>query len=217
MDGQDLRDRLDRAKAWIDAASRMDSAGSHEPFIFYYIAFNALYGRRQYEGTRTQGCEDRRRFLENLKLLNDIDCRHGRGILAKALARCRDEAAFLITDIFTNDDYCGHVRHAEEVQLYSRKKLSYVEASIKRGDFFEYLNALLKHLTVLRNQIMHGCVTYGPKSKGADSLRAGTKVLKEVVPAFHELMSKYGQNGKWGAVPYPRLGSEKHPEIGKVQ
>ena len=57
---QDLHDRMTRANSWIEAATRMrvEAEHRHAEFLLLYVAFNGLYGRRQYEETRTQACDD---------------------------------------------------------------------------------------------------------------------------------------------------------------
>lgn len=214
MENQDLLDRLERAQSWNDAADKLRPNQLHEAFLFRYIAFNAMYGRRQYEGNRTQACQDRERFLENLQKMHSYDVRYGRGVLLKALMACHESAGMLVGDHFTNDEYWRYPASHEDLQKYSSVARSRVEALMRKGQWRPFLDVLLQHLTVLRNQVMHGCVTYGPKSKGMDSIEAGTKVMKEIVPAFLELMRRYGQHGKWDVIPYPRLGSARHPQVG---
>jgi hypothetical protein len=64
---QDLQDRLQRAQSWIKAAERSSSEQNHERFMFYYVALNAMYGRRQYEGDRSDVWQDLDRFVDQVK------------------------------------------------------------------------------------------------------------------------------------------------------
>ena len=72
---QDLEDRIKRAGSWIEAAGqlRRQDHHRHAEFVTLYVAFNSLYGRRQYEGTASQVHEDLERFLDRLKLLRQKD------------------------------------------------------------------------------------------------------------------------------------------------
>jgi len=70
----------------------------------------------------------------------------------------------------------------------------------------------LRRLTVLRNRVMHGCVTYGETSKGPPSIVKGTRVAAVLVPAFIELVAAYGSQIRWQPIPYPRVGFEDPQE-----
>jgi len=87
---------------------------------------------------------------------------------------------------------------------------------LSHGKFEDLLKLVLKRLNVLRNQVVHGCVTYGPSSKGFPSLEAGLAVLRKLVPALHKLMDKHGHHMEWPAIPYPRVGSDLHTEVDRV-
>jgi hypothetical protein len=55
---------------------------------------------------------------------------------------------------------------------------------------------------------MHGCVTYGPVSKGLPSVVKRARVARALVPALYELMAAHGHGIKWDLIPYPRVGFE---------
>ncbi|RMH33377.1 MAG: hypothetical protein D6690_12305 [Nitrospirae bacterium] len=208
---QDLQDRLDRARSWIEAARVQPSGQKHAAFIFLYIAFNALYGRRRYEGSEEEARRDRQDFLRRLRRMHDYDLRHGQNVLQRALEACRNPGIALIQDIYLRDDYWKRKVRAGELREQFRRRATQATASLTAGRYEEFLELLLQRLTVLRNQVFHGCATYGPKSKGIESLENGLAVLRVLVPAFHELMSRYGQHLDWPPIPYPRVGSERHP------
>src|SRR5689334_2102030 len=86
-----------------------------------------------------------------------------------------------------------------------------------KGDYDLQLDLVLKRLNVLRNQVLHGCVTYGSGPKGFPSLVDGLSVLREIVPAFYMLMDRYGHHISWPSIPYPRVGSEVHPTADEWQ
>jgi hypothetical protein len=66
---QDLQDRLQRADSWIKAARKLEPDSLHAAFVFYYIAFNSLYGLRLYEGTKTEADQESEGILEAYKNL----------------------------------------------------------------------------------------------------------------------------------------------------
>ena len=207
---QDLHDRLSRAHSWIEAAGKLSLEQKHAAFVFLFIAFNALYGQRRYEGTEYDARKDRQEFLKRIRIMQDYDNRFGQGIVLNALNVCRKPGVALIRDTFLRDTYWSKKEAAKELQREFVRLASTAEAKLERGRHEEFLKLVLKRLTVLRNQVMHGCATYGPASKGITSLEDGLALLKELVPAFHTLMVKYGSHVDWPAIPYPRTGSERH-------
>jgi hypothetical protein len=214
---QALHDRLHRAKSWINAANVLSSDQKHAQFVFSYIALNALSGRRQYEGSRDQAAEDRQDFLRRVKTMSDYDRRYGKHTLLKALEARRKECGDLITNHFLRDSYWRKEKTSKQLRDEFIKVRQRADDQLSRGRYDEYVDLVLRRLGVLRNQIVHGCVTYGPSSKGLPSLEAGLAVLREIVPAFYELMDKYGHNVSCPPIPYPRVGSEAHPKVDELQ
>ncbi len=210
---QDLDDRLTRAKSWIEAARSLPPDQKHAAFVFLYVAYNALYGQRRYEGSEKDAQRDREEFLRRVWLMHAHDMRHGENILQRAFEACRDQGLALIKDIFLRNTYWRHEVRAKELRKRFSRLAKRAEDEMKAGRHEEFLDLVLQRLAVLRNQIMHGCATYGPNSKGIASLENGLAVLRELVPAFRKLMSRYGQHVDWPAVPYPRVGSERHPAV----
>ena len=99
---------------------------------------------------------------------------------------------------------------ATKEKLVGRCKRDLMEAKLKlrSGDPFTMLRAVLRRLTVLRNRVMHGCVTYGTVSKGLPSVVKGARVARALMPALYELMATRGHGVKWDPIPYPRVGFE---------
>ena len=86
-----------------------------------------------------------------------------------------------------------------------------VHASLVADSYHPFLTSSFERLKVLRNQIMHGSVTCGRRSKGSESLETGVLFISRIVPAFVELVSMYGERLSWDPAPYPRLGHPGHP------
>ncbi len=199
---QDLQDRLQRAESWIKAAQRLGPDQNHERFIFYYVALNAMYGRRQYEGDRSEVWQDLDRFVKQIKVMYECSNDQNRRLLLTALED--DHADALLLDYFLLDDL---FRGATREKLVGRCKADLLGAKLKlrSGDPFVMLRAVLQRLTVLRNRVMHGCVTYGAVSKGLPSVMKGARVAHVLLPALHELMAAGGSAVKWDPIPYPRV------------
>jgi hypothetical protein len=210
---QDLQDRLQRADSWIKAARKLEPDSLHAAFVFYYIAFNSLYGLRLYEGTKTEADQDLKAFLRRIKILHDLDIRNGSRILPQAIQACCESGGDLIKDFIPTNRYWKRI--AKAADIFNSQDTEAVD-SARKGQYEDFLRLVLQRLNVLRNQVFHGCVTYGAASKGVPTLKAGLAVLKEVVPSFYKLMDEYGDYAKWPPIPYPRLGSEAHPRIDEV-
>lgn len=199
-----LEDRLQRAGSWINAAAKLSSSQQHEAFIFYYIALSAMYGQRRYEGNRAHVHDDLRDFLDHVK---EMHIRDGGRTLATVLERLQDYITALILDYFLLDALFRGAARGNLVKWCERDLLQ-AQLALNRGNVVPVLDVCLRRLTVLRNRVMHGCVTYGPTSKGLPSIVKGLRVIREIVPAFHALMTKYGRFVSWPAIPYPRVGFE---------
>ena len=211
MGNQNIHDRLQRASSWINAANALQSGQEHAEFVFLFKAFNALYGRRQYEGSKNEAATDRVEFLRRVMKMVDYDKRLGQHRLLLALKDCRKEAGELIVNYFLRDSYWRREQRSKELIQQFRSEQRRADERLSHGKFEDLLELVLKRLNVLRNQVVHGCVTYGPSSKGFPSSEAGLAVLRKLVPALYQLMDKHGRHLEWPVIPYPRVGSEFHP------
>lgn len=203
----DLKDRIQRAQSWVRAADRLSPSQGHEAFVFHYIALNALYGRRQYEGSRTEIRDDVDAFLERVEALSAFDTENGGSVLADVLKRGRRAIEALLLDYFLMDDLFRGVS-APTVRERARRDALKANLQVAAADYIPVLRLLLYRLTVLRNRVMHGCVTHGPQSKGLPSIAKGARVLRVIVPAFLQLMVAHGHRVRWDAIPYPRVAFE---------
>lgn len=203
----DLKDRIQRAESWLRAADRLSASQVHESFVFQYIAVNALYGRRQYEGSRTEIRDDIDSFLERVKALSTSDAEKGDRVLLYALRKGRRVIEALLLDYFLMDDL---FRSVNASTLRERAKRDAIKANMQlaAADYIPVLRLVLYRLTVLRNRVMHGCVTHGPKSKGLPSIIKGARALKIITPALLELIVEHGHRVRWDPIPYPRVGFE---------
>ena len=206
---QSLTERLQRAESWLTAASALAPSLNQESFIFLSIALNSLLGRRRYEGDKAHVREDIDEFMKKVMVMHKNDEEHGGTFLRKAVTACRKDGAVLIRDRFLKDAYWRRSVPSPELQQRLVRESLHATARILEGDYRTFLSLVLNRMVVLRNQLMHGCATYGPRSLGRSSLQCGTRFLKIMVPAFYELASNYGQAVRWDPVPYPRLGSHE--------
>lgn len=208
---QGLLDRLQRADSWIQAASELSPDRMHESFIFLYIAFNCMYGRRRYEGDETQIGDDLDAFFKRILIMREKDAHKGGTLLKDALKACQQDGAVLIRDRFLVNRYWRGSQPAASLQDRLNKEASGALQALADENYREFLSPVFRRISVLRNQVMHGCATYGSRSYGRASLAKALRVLRVLVPSFYQLMRQYGHDMTWDPIPYPRLGSQQHP------
>src|SRR5262245_11967157 len=112
---QDLEGRLKRSWSWIEAAMAFPKEQCHARFLCFYIAFNALYGQRQYEGDRKDAFNDSEEFLTRIRKLSDYDHRNGSNVLIVALNKCRKPGGELITNHFLRNSYWKRAKNSQEL------------------------------------------------------------------------------------------------------
>ena len=206
-ENQGYWDRLQRAESWISRAESLKEQewdDYHGPYIFYWIAFNALYG--QHHERRTEEINDIHWFLSRICELDRED-----GSLSLILDDIKRKTdGLLINDEFLSEIYWKEGRSAhfrrKQKEDWERARTAY-----ERGKFDGYLTILFDRLRVLRNQIFHGCST-DKRSLNKNSLRPALEILEELVPQFLKIFKDHGQRYDWPKVPYPRKGSPQHPK-----
>lgn len=213
VEHQNLRDRLGRSLSWLEAASnlRQDQSQVQVEFIFLFIAFNCLYGKRQYEGAETKIRQDLEEYFTKILDLHEINKREGGTTLSEALKRSRYCWLQLLEDEYLDNGYWRTAEHRQGFKEKYRSQKFSALARLKNREYKELLHVIFSRIVVLRNQIMHGSATYGPKSKGWESIQKATPVLRALVPALRELMCRSGDAVDWPKIPYPRRGSAQHP------
>jgi len=217
---QNLVDRLSRAKSWLDAASVLESKSKpgeidhHTAFVYRYVAFNSLYGRWRTEESQRRAKTQFDLFFDNLGRLHSEDQSEdgpNRWILPNALVQCKRHWVQLIDDEFL--DSKGYWDIPEHSENFREKYSSQKSTALRHLDWRNFkplLHLIFDRIWVLRNQILHGCATFGPKSLGWESVERANPVLRAMIPAFRNLMEKYPDVVQWPPIPYPRYGSDQH-------
>ena len=206
-ENQGYWDRLHRAESWIDRAKGLKAQEWDEgPFIFYWIAFNALYG--QHDEMRETDSKDVEKFLERICKLDQKD-----GSLSLILddIHIKRKMDSLIKNQYLSEIYWREKGRWRKFKLDQDNDHKKAQIAYKQRELDEYLTILFKRLRVLRNQIFHGCSTDKSRSNKG-SLRPALEILEKLVPQFLEIFRAHGQREKWGKVPYPRSNSPQHPK-----
>ena len=200
-----LRIRLERAQSWIDLAqSHKNSA--HARFIFYWIAFNAMYGQkplRDRENTRRQNVEIRV-FLEIVKKKCDSSQN-----TTETLRTMEHDLKALVEDEFLSKQYWEDPVDRREVKRQCREGWKAIRNNIAR-DPFDCVFRIACRLLVLRNRIFHGSARGNDQSQGFPSLEIGLRVIEKLVRHFFDLLEDTNPSN-WPDVPYPGKGRRGHP------
>jgi hypothetical protein len=135
------------------------------------------------------------------------DRKEGGEVLPQAIKASSKDAALLIRDRFLDTRYWNRTLPVE--RLHNALKLDAQTAldQAAAGQYGDLLSVTFRRISVLRNQILHGCATYGTATAGRSSLAVAVRLMKVWIPAFHLVVRNQGHHVPWDPVPYPRLGS----------
>ncbi len=208
-ENQGYYDRLQRADSWIARARAILESGEgwddlHGQFIFYWIAFNAVYGRGKAE--RLSDERDVRWFIE---LICDFD--QEQGTIRSAVEPLKRVADNLLKDKYLCEFYWEQGT-ARAVERALKEDYEEAQEAWEKKEIARYLDVLFtRRLRVLRNQVFHGCST-DRVSRNRPSLTRAAGLLEVLIPAFVEVMRHHGKGRPWPPVPYPRVGSPWNPD-----
>lgn len=200
--------RLYRAQSWIHRAAGLRRTGDTDgQFIFYWIAFNALYGQAKYLAEDWQGEEASiHAFLGSVGRLG----RGHRG-LREMLARVESKLVELLRNQFLCKEYwTDGFTDAVDDSLHAAETT--VNGAMKGAEsLVALLIRVFDRLYVLRIQLVHGCAKDGSSANRA-SLEPAVAVMARLVPLFWATMKRAGAGEEWGALSYPAWGRDGHPE-----
>src|SRR6185295_767746 len=129
-----------------------------------------------------------------------------------AIAECRSQWLQLMEIEFLDDGYWAAKEHRPGFKERYRSAKFKALQRLSEKDYKDLLHMIFSRVVVLRNQIMHGCATFGRTSLGWKSVETTNPVLRVLIPAFHLLMTQYPESIVCPPIPYPRLGSAQHPK-----
>lgn len=214
-----LRIRLERAQSWIELAKSYEKHenSEHARFIFYWIAFNAMYGLKppnpmNQEEIPPNQMQEITKFFEKLKRVR-VDGERETGLLYKHFHNMKDDLEVLIKDSFLSKKYWEGSDSPSAVKSTCVNDWAEAQKALQRSVFPEKaFSHACSRLLVLRNQIVHGSAKGNHKSRGFPSLKKGLQMIEKMVPVFFELLvHSEDHSEKWPEAPYPRWGHPEHP------
>lgn len=211
----DNETRLRRAKAWAACATALhetESAkkpGQMSPqntafievddyavrFVFWWIAFEALYARRKGSSIMHQIIK----FFKNM-----INCDRTQSELDGILNRHENTAREIVKLRQTHDGFWSKGKHTDKNSW--KDEFDKQVKEYENGNTKDKLDILFDRLHVVRNQIFHGANSRAT-SWGITQVKDGVQLLSAFVPFFIEQLEKYPKKD-WGGIPFPRVGKE---------
>lgn len=216
----DLNLRLRRALSWLARAERESEIEDFDAaFIFYWIAFNAVYELREEPNSvssRHASSQMRHptpaqtRFAEYFSKIVDADTGETtRGLVQSDLA---SEIQVLLENKYVSDKYWKRRHGLTENENWKRDlrtKRNTVTSAIKHmgqtsidatAKANEVLCGLFARLYTLRNQLLHGGATWN-SSMNRHQVESGARIMRYLVPHFIDVMIEHPDG--WGAPWYP--------------
>lgn len=194
--------RVRRSESWSDHANDSMSHEDYDSaFLFYWIAFNALYSDERNIDMERSERKLQKDFIEKIHRFDKQ-----KGNLYKFLwneysnsVRNLLDNKFIFgrywRDIYENPDESAW---AEEMRSANQSALRLMTDG---GSVARLLNLIFSRLNVLRNQIAHGSSTYRG-SLNRDQVKTGATFMHKVVPIIQQIFREHPDED-WGIPPYP--------------
>ena len=187
--------RLRRAISWLQRAEQEHDTPD-SAFIFYWIAFNALYadGNKNDEQSAIGDYSDKILALDANAMISRSIQQNRTGPIKKLL-----DNRYVYRPFWT-PSYQPAAPSKWEIGFRKNNRVIY--GALYRGNTKAILHGLFGRLLVLRNQILHGSATR-KGSVNREQVRDGTAIMAILIPCFIDLMITGNPNDDWGLPPYP--------------
>ena len=188
--------RCYRCTSWFKKATdciKSDPDDLDAAFVFYWIAFNALYGQPIYLKKQDERQGDWNDILKFLGLMT----KYGRVFIEPVLRKAKEDGQ----KIQDNQFLCKQcwVRWNEKKLFSKEQRLSELCRERSRDNLCD----LFHRLYVLRNQIFHGCSS-DRSAKNRESIAPAVIIMRALVPVFREIVRLYGHREDFmRALSYP--------------
>lgn len=192
--------RLRRATSWSLRGEEEEEKGDVDSaFVFYWIAFNALYAEDTADYSESSEQEALQRYLSKADYL-DKQAEQPR--IYKALMWHVNDVRELLDNEYIFRDFWKHQNGVPGFEHWKRRfEREKEESSFTTRDVGNVLRKLFERLYVLRNQMVHGGATWGGQVNRAQ-VTVGAKLMKLLLPTFVALMLD-NPNYEWGKPYYP--------------
>ena len=201
--------RMRRSESWSNHASdSMSEDDFDSAFLYYWIAFNALYSDESSIDVTSNHQETHRseRNLQKEFVQKIHRCDKQNGYLYKFLwEEFPNSVRNLLDNKYIFGRYWSDIKENPEESVWAEEMRSASQSALRLmrdgGSVARLLNIVFSRLNVLRNQIAHGSSTYGG-SLNRDQVKTGATFMDKVVPIFQQIFRE-NPDVDWGVPPYP--------------
>ena len=189
--------RIRRALSWIGRGER-EQDDPDAAFIFYWIAFNALYAEDTADRSEKM---EQNAFQAYLRKIANVD--RERSVYGEMWDRSggiRDliNNRYVFKDFWKSQNGVGGFQNWKQDFDKESKNADY---SLQKRDGSVVLRMLFDRLYVLRNQLLHGGATW-QGSVNRSQVTKGAEIMAGLVPWFVKLMMD-NPDSDWGKPYYP--------------
>jgi hypothetical protein len=210
MTTQSLADRIRRAISWFKRAQHYKS-DLPPRYVDLWISLNALYGIAIYKlledkkKIRTE-LTDFQQFLKRLIDTSEKGLKLENLMADPEVLKISKELVgnkYLRTKFWEGTSYGQSIKDDQNALK---------NATIAK-DPEKFFSLVFSRLLIIRNQVFHGSSS-SVTLRNADALEPGCKLLEIWLFTFLELMLNCdpAKENLWPPVPYPKRGSNQHPE-----
>ena len=194
--------KIRRSLSWVKQAELIEDSNSDNRFLFYWIAFNALYSSKiEGSGSHVNEHDIYKLFFDKL-----LKADKKKRIFNMIWGRMKPKFVKLITNKylfgyfwkFHNNELEG--KHWEPIFQSLKSKF---DNKIKHNNVAPALADVFSRLYVLRNQIIHGGSTWGG-DRTRNQVKICSSVIGSMVPLMIDIMLDSPEND-WGELHYPIL------------
>ncbi|MDE0304042.1 MAG: HEPN domain-containing protein [Albidovulum sp.] len=189
--------RVHRAISWVQRAE----ASQDDPdaaFIFYWIAFNAVYAGDNFVGNSKGDMSD---FFGKI-----IKFDRSNIIYDTIWTKFHGPIRVLLQNKYVFQEFWNHQNKKPGFVDWERRfegDNNTIRKALQYKNSTKILEKLFARLYVLRNQLVHGGATWN-SSANRSQVRDGHRIMEMLVPLFIELIMA-NPDSDWGGVFYPYI------------
>ena len=196
---ENLALRLRRAKSWLQRAER-EADDPDAAFVFYWIAFDAIYGV-----IHSDGIDNDARGLFDDFFRKVLSADQGNRIRDTVWKDFSGSVRLLLDNKYVYMRFWKNVYSGD--REYKNWKASFEEdkrrglVTLANNNTKGALNIIFDRLYVVRNQIIHGAATWRT-GRNREQLRDGSRIMALLVPIFVEVIESSPDDISWGPPGY---------------
>lgn len=196
--------KIRRAVSWIGGTEQCKIDNNDAKFIFFWIAFNAMYSDKRQIGKRPA---EKLFHIKFFKKIYEADKR--RRIYNAIKETHHKNFSTMIENKYLFEDYWKFINEDKteeewKISFEASKALFYKNREQK--NIVKTLRNIFDRLYVLRNQLIHGGSTWNSKVNRTQ-VQDCAKALKILMPNFVDIMMD-NPDTDWGESYYPSLDED---------